>query len=915
MCPNSNKKSVLLRQETHPQSRDEGSLKPAERQGVWNVTAMVGSLKNLKKLRGKSFHEIRVRGSQELAILREQFLVWTEMSDADWLCQLQPATRRALSKSSGQNARQSEKAAQAIAALIIERIRNSGVQTFFPSLAHRAEINLLMASRFAEQRKAIINRAERVLAGKFDLLGFTGLKFGNPIDWHLEPVSDKRTPLVHWSKIDYLNPEVAGDKKITWELNRHQFFVTLGQAYWLTGDERYAEAFVALASSWMDANPPARGINWASSLEVAFRAISWLWALHLFAGSSRLTPEFSARLLKFLTMFGQHVEKYLSHYFSPNTHLTGEALGLFYLGVALPELRQAENWRAKGLKILSDQLYTQIRGDGVYFEQASYYHRYTADFYTHLLLLGRASRAVLPPELEKMLAQLLDHLMWITQPDGSASLFGDDDGGRLVMLGVRRLDDFRDTLATGAAIAGRGDWKFVAGEAAAETLWLLGPEGLAEYDSVKAVLPAKQSRAFTEAGYFVMRDGWLPESGYALVDCGPHGSLACGHAHADSLSLQFSAGGVNWLTDSGTLTYTGKADLREYFRSTAAHNTAEVDGQSQSVTAGPFSWSHIAESKLGEFNSNENFAYFSGLHNGYQRLTDPVKHRREVLFMKSGGESQLPPYLIVRDRFEAVEHHRYAMNYHFSSDCAAEVTGKPVRDEQLSNQRARYNSEAGGQRIQVSAPDGEGLTLVSFGSSELKTAVKKSWVSRCYGQCQQAPMATLTAEGKGTQSFASLIIPNSVRKPISVNQLGVSALGEGSFSIAFGKSQDTILLGDQASQLGSGFLAATGAMAWLRVVGGQPVHAGLINGQEVLIRGCLEFRSPVVIGQCSMELHKDWIELTVSGTSRFELTLHSPVSRVVINGASFSWERRTRRSVFELEGTEWRLKLAQLGMA
>ena len=871
---------------------------------------MVGSLKNLKKLRGKSLREIRVRGSQELAILREQFLVWTEMSDAELLRQFQPA----ISRLSGQNVRPGEKAASNVAARILERIKTAGVQTFFPSLAHKAEINVLMASRFADQRKAILARAERVIAGKFDLLGFTGLKFGNPIDWHLEPISGKRTPLVHWSKIDYLNPEVAGDKKITWELNRHQFFVTLGQAYWLTGDERYAEAFVALAMSWMDANPPGRGINWASSLEVAFRAISWLWALHLLAGSSRLTPEFFTRVLKFLAAFGRHVETYLSHYFSPNTHLTGEALGLFYLAVALPELNQAEAWRKKGLKILSDQLYTQLRGDGVYFEQASYYHRYTADFYAHLLTLGKASRATLPSELDAMLAQMLDYLMWVTRPDGSALLVGDDDGGRLVMLGVRRADDFRDTLATGAAITGRGDWKFVAGEAAAETLWLLGPEGLAAYDQIKAVLPADQSKAFTEAGYFVMRDGWLPESGYALIDCGPHGSLACGHAHADSLSLEFAAGGINWLIDSGTLTYTGKADLRDYFRSTAAHNTAEVDGQSQSVTSGPFSWSHIAESRLDEFNVNDNVAYFSGTHNGYQRLADPVKHRREVLFLKSSVESEMPSYLIVRDRFDAVERHRYAINYHFSPDCVAEIIGQPGRTELPVSRSANRSVSVDRQRIQVTAPGEEGLTLVAFGSAELNLAIKKSWVSQCYGHYQFAPTAMLSAEGKGTQSFASLIIPNSTKKTISIGQLAVSELGEGGFSIAYGKTQDIVLLGDQASQLGSGFLAASGALSWLRMIGGQPSHAGLVNGQEMLISECLEFRSPILVSQCAIEFRKEWLELSVRGTKQFDLVLNSPVRKVVINGSSFLLEPRTRRATFEVDETGWRLKLAQLGM-
>ena len=277
-----------------------------------------------------------------------------------------------------------------------------------------------------------------------------------------------------------MTPQVAGDKKVTWELNRHSHFVTFGQAYWLTGDEKYCESFIAQAASWMDANPTSRGINWASSLEVAFRAIAWLWALHFFAASHKLTSRFALRLLKQLWAHGRHVNSYLSHYFSANTHLTGEALALFYLGTALPEFREAARWRATGIQILLEQMPKHVRPDGVYFEQSSYYQRYTADFYTHLLVLARASGAALPAEVEERLALLVDHLMWMTRPDGSAPIVGDDDGGRLITLAARKSNDYRDTIATAAAIFNRGDWKFVAGEAKVETLWLLGPAGAQE---------------------------------------------------------------------------------------------------------------------------------------------------------------------------------------------------------------------------------------------------------------------------------------------------------------------------------------------------------------------------------------------------------------------------------------------------
>ncbi len=835
-------------------------------------------ISKFSKLRGKSLDEVCVRGGQELSALRERLFGLAEINKVNLLRSILPASRNG--------------SEQGTVALIIKRINTAGAQSFFPVFAHRSEVCAQMERRFADQRRKLIERADRVLDGKFDLLGYAGLDFGNPVDWHLEPISGKRTPLAHWSRIDFLDPQIAGDKKITWELNRHQFFVTLGQAYWMTADERYAERFVELLTSWMDANPPGKGINWASSLEVAFRTISWLWALHLFSGSDRLTPAFVARMLKYLLAHGRHIEKYLSHYFSPNTHLTGEALGLFYLGMALPEFRRAESWRNAGLKILHDQLFKQIRGDGVYFEQATYYHRYTADFYSHLLTLARTARMKLPSEIEHKLISMLDYLMWITRPDGTSPLLGDDDGGRLLMLGERRADDFRDTLATGAALIGRGDWKFVAGEAAIETLWLLGPEGLASFDKIKAELPNKQTRAFVESGYFVFRDGWSPESGYLLMDCGPHGSLGCGHAHADALSLEFSALGNHWLTDSGTFTYTGDAELRDRFRGTAAHNTVVVDNQPQSVSSGAFSWNHIAECRPIEFITADNFAYFEGSHDGYRRLTDPVKHTRSVMFMKSSVESQLPPYLIVRDKFAARAKHSYAMHYHFPPECKAELNGN---------------------QIEVIKPGGGNLTIAAFGSAELQAQINDDWISRCYGRRESAPSATLSAEGIGAQEFGVIFVPKADGQEINIGRLVVSERGEGCFGIQTGQSRDVILLGDQASQLRSDSVSASGSMAWARLVNGSAISAGLLRGRAIEVDGRLLFVSQVVLRYCVFEFRKDWLEISLYGTKQFDLKLRAPVGRIIVNGNGFLLDRKTRSVSFENEGEGWRMTMAQLG--
>ena len=217
---------------------------------------MSDALNKLKKLKGRGLAELRVRGGQTLAAYAERsgWSSQTREPSDDALFAMLDAPRG--QKFSG-------------AASVLEHFRGRRVPALFASLADPTQTRDALQSRFGGQaRELAVERARRICEGRFDLLGLRDLRFGEPVDWHLEPVAGKRTPLVHWSRIDYLDAGVAGDKKIIWELNRHQHFMTLGRAYWHTGDELFAQTFVAHLGAWMDGNPPKLGINWASSLEV-----------------------------------------------------------------------------------------------------------------------------------------------------------------------------------------------------------------------------------------------------------------------------------------------------------------------------------------------------------------------------------------------------------------------------------------------------------------------------------------------------------------------------------------------------------------------------------------------------------------------------------------------------------------------
>jgi len=441
---------------------------------------------------------------------------------------------------------------------------------FFASLADRGATLRALAAVDPEFEASLRTRADRLLGGRYDLLGHRDLALGPAIDWWLEPLAGRRAPDRHWSEIDYLDPAHVGDHKLLWELGRHNALVTLAQAWWITRDRRYAEHCFALLSSWLDVNPPKQGVHWSSSLELSFRAIAWLWVLAL--ADDALTPALRRRVIAHIAVAGRHIERHLSTWFSPNTHLTGEALGLFAIGTALPQCRDAARWKELGAAILLEWVDRHVRHDGSYVEQSTWYHRYTTDFYLQFLVLAERSGMSVRGRLERSLNGLLEYLLWITRPDGSMPLIGDDDGGRLLFLDERTAHDTRTPLAIGAALLGRGDLAAVSGSPGAELVWLLGTDGLQAYNRVKPEFPVATAKAFEEGGTCVLRSGWDASASVLTIDAGPHGFLNAGHAHADALSLDLTVRGHRVFVDPGTFTYTTSSTWRDSFRETASHN-------------------------------------------------------------------------------------------------------------------------------------------------------------------------------------------------------------------------------------------------------------------------------------------------------------------------------------------------------
>ena len=573
-----------------------------------------------------------------------------------------------------------------------------------PSL--RSTVVRRIEERFPNSANDASRAAERLVEGRYDVLGYRDLRFDGR-SWHTDHVHRKDAPLAFWSQVPYLNPD-CGDHKIIWELNRHQQFLQLGRAYWLNADARYREEFIAQLKSWIAANPPRMGINWASMLELAFRCLSWVWGLHFFADAETSDGEpWTVDLLLALDEQLAHVERHLSYYFSPNTHLLGEALALYVVGRTVPELRASARREATGRRILLQESTRQVEPDGGHAERSAHYHRYTLDFYLLALAVARITDDPIAPMFEKTCARLGHAARVLSDDGGRLPHLGDDDGGSLLPIAQRAPDDCRDSLAIAAALTGHTD--LLIGSAPEELYWLLAHDHFS--DAVARVTRSNvgvaiASTALPSTGYYVSR---TTRGDHLVIDGGPHGYMNAGHAHADALSLTFTRRHKPLLIDTGTGCYTIDAAMRDRFRSSAYHNTVTLDDRSQSLPRGPFHWAHVATTTVQRWHAGAHFDYFAGAHDGYA----PVVHQRHVLMLHDD-------LLIVLDTVDGDPgRHRAAVHWHLDPAWAVGVSGA---------------------RALLSAGD-ESIDLVTNGHLEQfvgDTRHELGWHSPAYGRVEPA---------------------------------------------------------------------------------------------------------------------------------------------------------------------------------
>ena len=428
----------------------------------------------------------------------------------------------------------------------------------------------------------------------------------------------------HYSRVP-LSPSPGADIRMVWEWSRCHQFVILGQAYRLTKNERYAQQFTTQLLDWIRQNPCRYGVNWASPMEAGIRAINWLWAFSLMRTSAAVDDNF---VLEFLTSMNTHAEfirsnlEYREAYVHGrrrrlnSNHYLCDLAGLLSIGLLVPELRLAgdSEFAERELEI---ELFEQTTADGVDYEHSTSYHRFVLEIFQYSFRLMETFGRETNPRAEERLRRMNEFLAACRHPDGTLPQIGDNDSGRL-LPGLE---------IEGSSVSG-------------------------------------QSSAFRDAGFYVMRGA----DSHVVISAARPGMEGLGsHSHNDLLSFEYWWDGQAWVVDPGTFAYLGDREARNWFRSTAAHNTVRVDREEINPyhPEAIFQMVDRAGVEVLAWETGELRDLLEAAHTGYV-MTNSVRHRRRFELEKRSGR------LSIHDRLQGSGTHTFEWFFQIHPDVHVE---------------------------------------------------------------------------------------------------------------------------------------------------------------------------------------------------------------------------------------------------
>jgi uncharacterized heparinase superfamily protein len=392
-------------------------------------------------------------------------------------------------------------------------------------------------------------------------------------------------------------PAIWSDVKIDklWLYNLH-YFDLLNSFASVTSQRN-------LIQRWIQENPTAKGNGW-EPYTLSLRIVNWIkWII---TGN---TPD--AQMLNSLATQINFLSKRMEIHILGN-HLLANAKALLFAGCFF-QGSLASRWKRRGLKYFRQELKNQILADGGHFELSPMYHAIILEDLLDVINIFKTYHQPVPATWIATCQQMMHWLQALTHPDKEIAFFND------ATLGV------------------------------APTLSAL----LAYHQRLGYHSPTADT-----AFLYLQNSGYVrAEKNLAalIADIAPIGaSYQPGHAHADTLSFEFSLKKQRIIVNSGTSTYVN-CEQRRHERGTAAHNTAVINDENSSDVWKSFRAARRARVHNIQVKNTPDEITIQASHDGYARAHSVIHTRRFELTDNK---------LLIQDDFRGARIHNIKLFFH-----------------------------------------------------------------------------------------------------------------------------------------------------------------------------------------------------------------------------------------------------------
>lgn len=412
-----------------------------------------------------------------------------------------------------------------------------------------------------EEKAKILSEADSTLNHFYDILG-SGQILNSPINWS----KDIKTGYI-WSHKFYLyirsQTPLGIDIKMPWELSRCHHLLWLSEAYILTKKEKYAKEVAFQLNDWIDNNPIMYTVNWTCAMEVAIRAINWMYALLFIETSQYFNNELSDKVSRSLYQHAFFIRNNLERQIPySNNHYTSDIVGLLYISSLFERTYRGRRWKSFALKQFYKEVRTQVLPSGVHYERTVSYHRLMIELHSYTAYMLQRTHIMIPSDISELIRKMYFYLNDYTKINGNAPMVGDNDDGRFLPF-IKR--DFRKH-------------NYLLDTSSVESL--VTSSGCSDIYNIHS----KSKIIYTDAGFAALRNS----NAYVFISNGSYSKcpkesdrIIPTHTHNDLLSFELSIYGFDIIVDPGTYLYTSSPIERNKFRATSKHNTVVVDGEEQ----------------------------------------------------------------------------------------------------------------------------------------------------------------------------------------------------------------------------------------------------------------------------------------------------------------------------------------------